>query len=63
MKSVYTRKTRDVWHVVTNYGYGWETECTEYTLKDAKQTKREYMENAQGLQGIKIVKKREKIEG
>jgi hypothetical protein len=21
------RKTRDEWHLETNYGYGWEVEC------------------------------------
>ena len=52
-----------MWHVMTNYGYGWETECIEYSRKEAYQTKREYMENARGLMGIKVVKKREKLEG
>lgn len=60
---MYIRKTRDVWHVMTNYGYGWETECVEYSRKEAYQTKREYIENARGLMGIKVVKKREKLEG
>ena len=54
----YIRKTYDEYDIVTNYGYGWEVECTEETWKDAKQTKKEYIENASGLIGIKIVKRR-----
>lgn len=54
---MYTRKTVDVYHIVTNYGYGWETECTESTLKEAKKTAKEYRENTNAT--VKIVKKRE----
>ncbi len=54
----YVRKTYDEYDIVTNYGYGWEVECTEETMKEARQTKKEYIENARGLQGIKIVKRR-----
>lgn len=57
----YKRKTYDEYDIVTNYGYGWEVECTEETWEDAKRTKKEYLENARGLVGIKIVKRRVKI--
>ena len=59
----YVRKTYDEYEIVTNYGYGWEVECTEETMKEARQRKKEYMENASGLQGIKIVKRRVRIGG
>ena len=54
----YVRKTYDEYDIVTNYGYGWEVECTEETMKEARQRKKEYLENACGLIGIKIVKRR-----
>lgn len=54
---MYIRKTVDVYHIVTNYGYGWETECTESTLQEAKQTARAYRENTNAM--VKIIKKRE----
>lgn len=57
----YQRKTRDRWDIMTNYGYGWECECSEYTWKEAKQTYREYRENIRGA--VRIEKHREKIEG
>jgi hypothetical protein len=57
----YTRKTRDRWDIVTNYGYGWEAECSEYTYKEAKQTAREYRENTTAA--VRIEKHREKLEG
>ena len=56
----YQRKTVDVFDVMTNYGYGWEAEVTEVSLKDAVQTKKEYIENARGLIGIYIRKRRER---
>ena len=31
----YQRKTIDRWDIMTNYGYGWECENSEYTWKDA----------------------------
>lgn len=58
---VYIRKTRDRWDIMTNYGYGWECECSEYTRHDAKQTAREYRENTTAL--VRIEKHREPIEG
>lgn len=56
----YIRKTHDEYDIVTNYGYGWEVECTESTLKDARQRVKEYRENAQGLCDIHIAKRRVK---
>lgn len=56
----YTRKTRDRWDIMTNYGYGWDCECSEYTWKEAKQTAKEYRENTRAA--IRIEKHRERIE-
>ena len=58
---MYKRKTTDIYNIVTNYGYGWEIECSESTLKEAKQTKKAYLDNARELKGIRIEKRREKI--
>lgn len=58
----YVRKTYDEYNIVTNYGYGWEVECTEETMNEARQRKKEYLENARGLIGIKIVKHRARKE-
>jgi hypothetical protein len=58
----YTRKTRDIYQLITNYGYGKEVELIEYSFKEAKQRKLEYLENAQGLISIEIKKTRERVE-
>lgn len=55
----YVRKTRDRWDIMTNYGYGWDCECSEYTWKEAWQTAREYRENIRGA--VRIEKHREPI--
>lgn len=55
----YQRKTRDRWDIMTNYGYGWDCECSEYTWKEAKQTLKEYRENISGA--VRLEKHREKI--
>lgn len=55
---MYIRKTIDVYNIITNYGYGEEIECCEYTFAEAKQRKKEYLENARGLLSIRIEKKR-----
>lgn len=55
----YTRKTKDIYNIVTNYGYGWEVECTEETYKEAKQRLKEYMENTTAQ--VKLEKKRERL--
>lgn len=40
----YQRKTRDVWKLMVNYGYGhgWEHELTEFTRAEAQQRLKEY---------------------
>lgn len=45
MKNTNKRKTIDRWDIMTNYGYGWECECSEYTYKEAKDCYKEYKEN------------------
>lgn len=55
----YIRKTRDRWDIMTNYGYGWECECSEYTWTEARQTVKEYRENTNAA--IRIEKHREQI--
>lgn len=57
---MYIRKTIDRWDIMTNYGYGWECECSEYTWKDAKQTEKEYRKNIRGA--VRIEKHRERKE-
>ena len=39
---LYQRKTRDVWDIETNYGYGWEVESTYDNKADAKMDFSEY---------------------
>lgn len=43
----YIRKTKNEYQLLCNYGYGdgWECVFTEDTLSEARQRKREYMEN------------------
>lgn len=55
----YERKTKDIYNIVTNYGYGWEVECTEDTYKEAKQRLKEYRENTNAQ--VKLEKKRERL--
>ena len=43
----YNRKTIDRWDIETNYGYGWEVEISEYTLKEANQELKQLNINAQ----------------
>ena len=54
----YIRKTVDRWDIMSNYGYGWECECSEYTYKEAKQRLKEYRENGGGC--YRLEKRREK---
>lgn len=58
--TMYKRKTRDIYNIVTNYGYGWEVECSEFTFEEAKRTAKEYRENTNA--GVRIEKKREPIQ-
>ena len=55
---MYKRKTKDEYCIETNYGYGWEVECREETLKDAIERQNEYIQNARGLMDIRIKKRR-----
>ena len=57
---MYARKTRDVYIMISNYGYGWEEELTEDTYTEAKNQLKTYRENCKNAQ-YKIVKKRIKI--
>lgn len=58
----YQRKTRDRWDIMTNYGYGWECENSEYTRADAIRSLMEYRENSYGRYQVKLEKHRERIE-
>lgn len=60
---MYERKTIDRWDIETNYGDGWEVECSEYTRAEAKRTYREYRDNVQayGKGLVRLTKHREKI--
>lgn len=51
----YQRKTKDRWDIMTNWGYGWECENSEYTRADAKRSLREYRENLAGRADVKDV--------
>ncbi len=57
----YQRKTRDRWDIMTNYGYGWECENSEYTRADARRSLKEYRENCGGT--VRLEKHREPVEG
>lgn len=57
---MYKRKTRDVYIIMANYGYGWEEECQADTQQEAKQNLKDYRENGGGQYCLKI--KRERIE-
>ena len=58
----YVRKTRDVWCIDTNYGYGWETESRYDTWAEAKRDIGEYRLHMSSYGGqARIVKRREKI--
>lgn len=41
----YVRKTKDVWDLMSNYGYGWESEVSYNTYKEAKEDLIAYREN------------------
>lgn len=46
---------------MTNWGYGWECENSEYTRADAKRSLRECRENLAGRADVRIEKHREPI--
>lgn len=58
---MYIRKTKDIFILEQNYGYGWEYVLEEDNKKDILQRKREYIENTN--YPTRIIKKREKING
>lgn len=56
----YIRKTKDVWHVLVNYGQGWEHELTEASYREACEQRRTYRENCPQYL-VKIKRKRERV--
>lgn len=56
----YVRKTRDVYEIQGDYGWGWECVTTETTWTDAKDMVKCYRENERGVP-FRIKKTREKI--
>lgn len=58
--SKYIRKTKDVYILMGNWGYGWDEILTENTWKDIRTRLKEYRENDNSA-AYKIVKKRERI--
>lgn len=56
----YKRKTKDIYILLSNYGYGWEEELEEETYKEAREQLKTYRENCPQFQ-FKIKKKRVKI--
>jgi len=54
----YVRKTKDVWELRVNYGQGWEYETAYYTLAEAKENQKAYLENCR--YPVQIVKRRVK---
>ncbi len=40
----YVRKTKDVYELVTNYGYGEEVECTYDSIKEAREDFKRYLD-------------------
>lgn len=58
---MYVRKTRDRWDIMTNHGYGWECECSEYTHDDALRCLWEYRKNSFGRYAVRLEKHRERV--
>ena len=56
----YSRKTIDRWDIMTNWGYGWECECSEYTRAEAKEQLETYRANACGRFAVRLEKHRER---
>lgn len=59
---MYIRKTVDRWDIETNWGYGWEVECSEYTRGEAKARYKEYSENSEGRYRVRLSRHRERSE-
>ncbi len=47
------RTTRDEYELQGNYGHGWECLTTEETMSEARERRREYVENEGGSYRIK----------
>lgn len=59
---MYKRKTKDVWIIETNYGYGWESESEYDNYEDAKKDLKDYREHTTHYGGqCRIKSRREKI--
>lgn len=60
----YIRKTKDIWCIDTNWGYGWETEST-YDKDDYEHPRLSAYEDAKGYREagamVRVVKRRERI--
>lgn len=56
----YERKTKDIYILMSNYGYGWEEELEEDTHEEIRQRIKEYRENTNGQ--FKIKRKRVPID-
>lgn len=57
----YVRKTRDVWDIETNWGYGWEVETSEVTYQDAREQLRCYQRESFGRYQVRMKRRREHI--
>ena len=55
------RKTMDVWDIQTNFGSGWETECTEFNRKNAQEQLNCYRVNSYGQFSVRMQTRRELI--
>lgn len=60
----YARKTKDVWCIDTNYGYGWEEE-SRYDKDDYEQPRQSALTDAKEYRmlgcAVRVVKRRERI--
>ena len=59
--SAYKRKTKDVWTLFGNWGFGWEEVVTEYSPKDIRQRYNEYTQDNLDAQ-FKVRRSRVRIE-
>lgn len=57
----YQRKTRDVYDIMGNYGYGWDVLLTDYTYSEAKKDLVDYRKN-EPQYAHKIVSRRERVD-
>lgn len=57
---MYKRKTKDIYIIMTNYGYGWEEESSADSLKEAMEQAKEYRMTS-CAPAVRIIAKRERI--